>query len=72
MKDLYILLVPFSIAIFGLAIHYCWKYLVWRKECKRDEKSRKEFDRLLSDDPGCENEEILHPKKWDANVYCPN
>lgn len=50
MKDLYVLLVPFSIAVIGFILHYSWKYFAWRKELKRDEKIRKELDRLLQVD----------------------
>lgn len=50
MKDLYYLLVPFSIAVVGFILHYGWKYLVWRKEIREDKKKKKRLNDLLGVD----------------------
>lgn len=66
------------VAIIVLGPHFLSIYLIQRRERRKDKvrnawwddlENKAELDRKLSDDPGCENEEILNPKHWEAFSY---
>lgn len=59
------LLVPLAIIAVVMAIIKYYQYKQWQDELRHDKEKAKYFDRLLSDDPACENEDVLHPGKWD-------
>lgn len=78
MNDIFYLLIPFSIIVIALGGHFFLDWLSYRREQKRDKlrnawwddlENKAELDRKLSDDPGCENEEVLNPKHWESFSY---
>lgn len=66
------------VALIVLGPHFLSIYLIQRRERKREKKrnawwdeleAKETLNRKLSDDPGCENEEVLNPKHWKAFTY---
>lgn len=67
-----------SVTLIVLGPHWLSKFLIAKREQRRDKKKNawwnelekeQELNRLLGNNPGVENEELLlsHPKDWEVN-----
>lgn len=50
MNQIYFILIPVSIIVIILGIHYFFSWWAWRKELRADEQKRKIVDSLLEVD----------------------
>lgn len=61
------LLVPVSITVVALSVHYLFAYLIRRKEIRYEKAKVIRLNQLLGE-TGCENEEVSHPQNWAVNI----